>query len=44
MGNNLGRYIQDYYGLDWNVDLEVEVETGINYGAMKYLAPEDIGL
>ena len=44
VGNSLGRYIQNYYGLDWNVDLEVEVETGINYGAMKYLAPKEVGL
>lgn len=44
VGNNLGQYIKNYYGLDWNVDLECEVEVGPNYGAMKYLAPEDVGL
>jgi DNA polymerase I-like protein with 3'-5' exonuclease and polymerase domains len=36
VGNNLGTYIQNYYGLDWNVDLEVEVEAGPNYGTLTY--------
>lgn len=44
VGNNLGTYIKNYYGIDWNVKLECEVEVGPNYGAMKYLAPEEVGL
>ena len=44
VGNNLGTYVQNYYNLDWNVQLECEVEAGQNYGAMKYLAKEEVGL
>jgi DNA polymerase I-like protein with 3'-5' exonuclease and polymerase domains len=44
IGNNLGAYIKNYYGIDWNVNLECEVEVGPNYGALKYLAKEDVGL
>jgi DNA polymerase I-like protein with 3'-5' exonuclease and polymerase domains len=44
VGNNLGAYIQNYYGLDWNVKLECEVEAGPNYGSLKYLPPEEVGL
>jgi DNA polymerase I-like protein with 3'-5' exonuclease and polymerase domains len=44
VGNNLGVYIKNYYKIDWNVDLECEVEVGPNYGALKYLAPEEVGL
>jgi DNA polymerase I-like protein with 3'-5' exonuclease and polymerase domains len=44
VGNNLGRYIQNYYEIDWNVKLECEVEVGPNYGSLNYLPPEDVGL
>jgi len=44
VGNNLGTYIQNYYGLDWNVKLEVEIECGPNYGTLKYVSPEEVGL
>jgi len=44
VGNNLGTYIKNYYGLDWNVKLECEVEVGHNYGILKYLAKEEVGL
>jgi len=44
VGNNLGAYIKNYYEIDWNVNLECEVEIGDNYGAMKYLAPNKVGI
>jgi DNA polymerase-1 len=44
VGNNLGQYIKNYYGLDWNVKLECEVEVGPNYGEMKEIKPEEVGL
>lgn len=42
VGNNLGKYVANYYKLDWNVDLEVEVEYGPNYGALKFLPMEEV--
>jgi DNA polymerase-1 len=44
VGNNLGTYIKNYYGLDWNVDLACEVECGRDYGSLSYLSPESVGL
>jgi DNA polymerase I-like protein with 3'-5' exonuclease and polymerase domains len=44
VGNNLGTYIQKYYGLHWNVKLECEVEIGPNYGNLTYLPKEEVGL
>jgi DNA polymerase I-like protein with 3'-5' exonuclease and polymerase domains len=44
VGNNLDKYIRNYYGLDWNVKLECEVEVGPNYGEMKFLPYEEVGL
>jgi DNA polymerase-1 len=41
IGNNLNTYIQNYYGIDWNVNLECEVEIGDNYGEMKYIPPKE---
>jgi DNA polymerase I-like protein with 3'-5' exonuclease and polymerase domains len=42
VGNNLDTYIRNYYGLDWNVKLEVECEAGPNYGAIKYIPYEEV--
>ena len=36
VGNNLQRYFSNYYGIDFNVKLEVEVEAGPSYGELKY--------
>lgn len=44
VGNNLADYVSNYYGLKWNVKLEVEVEVGPNYGDLHYLPPEEVGL
>ena len=44
VGNNLGTYIKNYYKIDWNVKLEVEVEAGPNYGTLTYISPEEVGL
>ena len=43
LGNNLAEYIRAYYGIDWNVNLEVEVESGPNYGSLNYVSPEEVG-
>ena len=39
VGNNMAHYMQAYYGLDWNIKLECEVEAGLNYGELKYVPP-----
>lgn len=44
VGNNLSHYIKAYFGIDWNVKLECEVEVGPNYGELKYLSPKEVGL
>jgi len=44
VGNNLGTYIKNYYKIDWNVKLEVEVEAGPNYGTLTYISPKEVGL
>ena len=44
VGNNLASYIKAYFELEWNVVLECEVEAGPNYGSLKYIAPEEVGL
>ena len=42
VGNNLDKYIRSYYGLDWNVKLECEVEAGPNYGSMSLIPYEEV--
>jgi DNA polymerase-1 len=42
VGNNLDKYIRAYFGIDWNVKLEVEVEAGRTYGDLNYLSPEEV--
>jgi DNA polymerase I-like protein with 3'-5' exonuclease and polymerase domains len=37
VGNNMAYYMKTYYGLDWNVKLECEVECGNSYGELKYV-------
>jgi DNA polymerase I-like protein with 3'-5' exonuclease and polymerase domains len=44
VGNNLHSYVSKYYGIDFNVNLEVEVEVGPNYGTLTYLSPKEVGL
>ena len=45
VGNNLGTYIKSYYKIDWDVNLECEVEySDSSYGEMKYLAPEEVAI
>jgi DNA polymerase I-like protein with 3'-5' exonuclease and polymerase domains len=44
VGNNLDKYIESYFGLKWNVKLECEVECGPNYGELKEVKPEEVGL
>jgi DNA polymerase-1 len=36
VGNNLQTYFSNYYGVDFNVKLEVEVEAGPSYGELNY--------
>jgi DNA polymerase-1 len=35
---NLPRYIRQYFGIEWNVNLTGEVEVGKNYGSLKQIA------
>ena len=42
VGNNLDKYIKAYYGLDWNVKLECEVEVGKDLMNLKYLPKENL--
>jgi DNA polymerase I-like protein with 3'-5' exonuclease and polymerase domains len=42
VGNNLGTYIKNYFKLDWNVDLECEVEAGPTYGDLKFIPYEEV--
>jgi len=42
VGNNLNTYVTNYYKIDFNVKLEVEVEVGKSYGELHYLAPEEM--
>jgi len=44
VGNSLDKYVSNYYDIDFNVKLEVEVECGPNYGTLTYLSPEEVGL
>jgi DNA polymerase-1 len=40
VGRNLGRYISDYFEVDWNVNLDGECEYGPNYGELKPITEE----
>jgi DNA polymerase-1 len=44
VGNNLDKYIRSYFGLNWNVDLECEVEAGPTYGDLNFIPYEEVGL
>lgn len=42
VGDNLDKYISNYFGVDWNVKLTGECEYGVRYSQLKRVKSEDL--